>query len=41
MCAGTLEREGRPGSHSLEEVCSGYVDQVQANVLELAGNFLL
>lgn len=31
----------QPGSHSLEEVRSGYVDQVQADVLQLAGNFLL
>lgn len=29
------------GSHSLEEVRAGYVEQVQANILELAGNFLL
>lgn len=36
-----LEHEGRSGSHSLEEVRPGYVGQVQANVLELAGNFLL
>lgn len=34
-------RARRCGCHSLQEIRSGYVDQVQTNVLELAGNFLL
>lgn len=45
MCGEVCEHEGQGdvagGSHSLEEVCAGYVEQVQANILELAGNFLL